>query len=147
MVFGLCPAGTEFYDFTKTSFELLRGYILKKYGSQSLARLLRLFLILTTVHLRTTTAVPDPTTTKRSMTLLEKVKKDGALSTWSMSKKDKLALLAKMSKAYLNKLSGRKKRSLGSTNLEQIIESYFDINPSLEDIVSDQSNIIPTCWQ
>ena len=49
MVFGLCPAGTEFYDFTKTSFELLRGYILKKYGSQSLARLLRLFLILTTV--------------------------------------------------------------------------------------------------
>ena len=51
MVFGLCPAGTEFYDFTKASFELLRGCILKKYGFQSLARLLGLFLILTTVTL------------------------------------------------------------------------------------------------
>ena len=39
MVFGLCPAGTEFYGFTKNSFELLRGYILQKYGSHSLAQL------------------------------------------------------------------------------------------------------------
>ena len=38
-VFDLCPAGTEFYDFTKTSFEPLRGCILQKYGSQSLAQL------------------------------------------------------------------------------------------------------------
>ena len=40
MLFGLCPAGTEFYDFTITSFELLWGCIFQKYGSQSLARLL-----------------------------------------------------------------------------------------------------------
>ena len=39
MVFGLCPTGTEFNDFTKTRFELLRVCILQKYGSQSLARL------------------------------------------------------------------------------------------------------------
>ena len=39
MVFGLCPAGTEFYGFTKNSFELLRGYILQKYSSHSLAQL------------------------------------------------------------------------------------------------------------
>ena len=49
MAFGLCPAGTEFYDFTKTSFELHRVCTFKKYGSQCLARFLRLFLILTTV--------------------------------------------------------------------------------------------------
>ena len=49
MVFGLCPAGTEFYYFTKTSFELHRKCALKKYGSQCLAQFLRLFLILTTV--------------------------------------------------------------------------------------------------
>ena len=36
MVFGLSPAGTEFYDFTKTSFELQRTRALKKYGSQTL---------------------------------------------------------------------------------------------------------------
>ena len=40
MVSGLCPAGMEFYDFTKTSFELPRGCILNKYECQSLARLL-----------------------------------------------------------------------------------------------------------
>ena len=34
MVSGHCPAGTEFCDFTKTSFELHRVYTLKKYGSQ-----------------------------------------------------------------------------------------------------------------
>ena len=39
MVFGLCPARTEFYDFTKASFELLGGCILQKYVSQGLARL------------------------------------------------------------------------------------------------------------
>ena len=39
MVFGLCPAGTQIYNFTKTSFKLLRGCILQKYGSQSLSRL------------------------------------------------------------------------------------------------------------
>ena len=39
MVFGLCSAGTEFYDFTKTNFELLKGCILQKFVSQSLARL------------------------------------------------------------------------------------------------------------
>ena len=39
MVFGLCPAWTEFYILTKTSFELLRGCILQKYGSQGVARL------------------------------------------------------------------------------------------------------------
>ena len=38
-LFGLCRTGTEFYDLTKTSFELLRGYILQKYGSRSLAQL------------------------------------------------------------------------------------------------------------
>ena len=36
MVFGLSPAGTEFCDFTKTSFELQRTRALKKYGSQTL---------------------------------------------------------------------------------------------------------------
>ena len=49
MVFGLCSAGTEFFDFTETSFELHRTRAFKKYGSQWLALLLRLLLILTTV--------------------------------------------------------------------------------------------------
>ena len=49
MGFGLCPAGTEFYNFTKASIELQMVCTFKKYGSQCLARLLRLFLTLTTV--------------------------------------------------------------------------------------------------
>ena len=51
MVFGLCPAGTEFYDFTKTSFDLLRAGVVfyRNMGSEAWNDFLGLFLILTTM--------------------------------------------------------------------------------------------------
>ena len=51
------------------------------------------------------------TTHKPKMTMLEKVKEQGALSTWNMNKQDKWKLLAQLSKSYLEKRLGRYRRA------------------------------------
>ena len=66
------------------------------------------------------------------MSMLEKVQKEGGLSTWNMSKKDKLSLLAQLSKAYL-KNRVKQKRSivndvLESFNFEQMLGDFSNAN-------------------
>ena len=64
------------------------------------------------------------------MSMLEKVQKEGGLSTWNMSKKDKLSLLAQLSKAYL-KNRVKQKRSI----VNDVLESF-----NFEQMLGDLSN-------
>ena len=78
--------------------------------------------------------------------MLEKVQKEGGLSTWNMSKRDKLSLLAQLSKAYLEK-NLKRKRSI----VNDVFEN-FNIEQMLGDLTSQIQN--PTiesneneCWE
>ena len=100
-------------------------------------------------------------TTEKPKTMLERVKEQGAFSTWNMNKQDKWKLLAQLSKSYLEKRLGRR-AARASTVFDNVLNG-LDIQweTVLDDIarsdnvlskndssspssVSDQSNIIPT---
>ena len=66
--------------------------------------------------------------------MLEKVQKEGGLSTWNMSKRDKLSLLAQLSKAYLEK-NLKRKRSI----VNDVFEN-FNIEQMLGDLTSQIQN-------
>ena len=76
------------------------------------------------------------TTTTKPLTMLEKVKKEGSLSTWNMSKRDKLSLLAQLSKAYLSDKM-KQKRSI----VDEVLEN-FNINQMFDDLSSLNPNHI-----
>ena len=66
--------------------------------------------------------------------MLEKVQKEGGLSTWNMSKKDKLSLLAQLSKAYL-KNRVKQKRSI----VNDVLQS-FNFDQMLGDLSNDNQD-------
>ena len=68
------------------------------------------------------------------MSMLEKVQKEGGLSTWNMSKKDKLSLLAQLSKAYL-KNRVKQKRSI----VNDVLQS-FNFDQMLGDLSNDNQD-------
>ena len=73
-------------------------------------------------------------TTAKPLTMLEKVQKEGGLSTWNMSKRDKLSLLAQLSKAYLEK-NLKRKRSIVND-----VSENFNIEQRLGDLTSQIQN-------
>ena len=114
----------------------------------------------------TTTSTTTTTTTTTQMNWLEKVKKEGALSTWNMPLKEKFRILKELSKQYLDGLDKNKVNKRSSNDLSDITNVLNTISPDLtsqltqllgntisdlsksninqeNDSVSDQSNIIP----